>query len=358
VEPTHEPNVPAEVAFDRFFRNELPPEMRGSYKGKQDLDAIADESTRLLLEEIQKSINNVYRAQRYRVVVRRSRPNLHFDYVRAEVVNAIAFEYEGFAFIGVTNPMFDEVGEICTLLVASESVSRIFRSGSLTKYQERQMFTAFFAILLQFVACHELGHHFHGHCAPDERSIVLWEEFADYETDRAGFRNQAKEVDADAFAVHMLLRNCISGASRSKFLELLGHPVNEVSDFPLLSALVTAAGSFFFSRRRTFHRNALSELTHPPPAARMHFVMEEIVSWMKEHLPSASASVDLPLYRELMEAAARALAPKTSDKPWEEQTAFLVSAEGRAYLELLREHRLQVRDEMCSKRWELQPGTD
>jgi len=343
--------VPAEVVFDRYFRNELSAEEREVYKGKQDLDTLPDESTRLLLVDIQQSINNVYQAQKNRTAGGQS-PNLHFDYVLADLANAIAFQHDGFAFVGVTMPMLDKVGGDCALLVAAVSVIGIFTTGDPTKHERRQLSTALFAILLQFVACHELGHHFHEHCATKEGSTVLWEEFAGYESDRAGVLNQTKELDADGFAVHMLLRNPVTGPSRSKFLELLGQ-AGDANDSPLLAALILAVGSFFFFDQRECGAEGVGQLTHPPAAVRVHFVMEELVGWLNEHRPSSSTSITLVRYQDLMGAVAKALSPKTSGKAWHDQTAFMLSEAGQEYLRRLSEADSQLRDDMRAKRWEL-----
>jgi hypothetical protein len=344
--------VPPEIIFDRYIRNKRIPR----YQGKANLLLIEDPATRDLLEETQRTINDVYAAQRGSTLAPGTPPTLHFDYVDSGVVNAIAFQDEGCAFVGLTLPLFDEVGQTCQLLVTSDLVSAIFRQEKPTEHQRHQLFTAFFASQLQFIACHELGHHVHGHCSDCERSPLIWEEFAEGGSASGGLVDQAGELDADGYAVHMMLHNFVAGPPRPKLLELLGRRMDDTEDIALLELLILAAGSFFFRRQQEFERDKVADLTHPPAAARMHFVMEEFASWLDIHRPSTAHLINRTRFAALMGAAASALSTITAGVPWQEQTEFLLSQLGRDYLARVAEARSKLRDVMSNRRWKTNPG--
>src|SRR5690242_14842530 len=97
--------VPPEVVFDRYFRSKLTSDEREEYRGKVDLDAIQNESTRLVLHDVQDSINNAYAAQRFRIAGQDLLHGVHFDYAQSSVTNALAFEDEAYAFVGFTVPI-------------------------------------------------------------------------------------------------------------------------------------------------------------------------------------------------------------------------------------------------------------
>jgi len=221
--------VPPEVIFDRYIRNKIP-----HYQGKANLVLIEDRVTRDLLDDTQRTIKEVYAAQGGSIFVRGTRPALHFDYVNSSVVNAIAFQDEGCAFVGLTLALFNEVGQTCQLLVTSGLVTSIFRLETPTDHERHQLFTAFFAAQLQFIACHELGHHVHGHCSDDEQTMPIREEFSEDWRISGGLTDQARELDADGYAVHMILHNFVAGSPRLKLLELLGHQTDDTEDIALL----------------------------------------------------------------------------------------------------------------------------
>lgn len=344
---------PPEVVFDRHFRNKISLEEQKVYQRKVDLDLIEHEPTRLLLHDVQIAINKAYAAQRFRIASQEYLRGIHFDYIQSPIPNAIAFQDEGIAFVGFTIPMLDSIGAVCKLLADAPQIAGLFRPGEVTAHERNQLFTALFGLQQQFVACHELGHHFHGHTCGEAASAAPWQEFAD-NSGQGNLRKQAGERDADGFAAHMMLRNCIAGVPRGKFLELLGQPERSPDDL-LLSALIIAAGSFFFFRERPFDAESIEELTHPLAAARVHFIVEEIAAWLEEHRPASAAFVTLERFHALMKAVAEALRPQTSGEQWDIQTDFLLSPRGREYLEAVAYHRAVLRDDMADLRWELAP---
>src|SRR5882724_5883891 len=104
--------VPPEVVFSRFFSQEFPycPPVRPEdpdpreYKGKHDLRGLPP-----LLQEQLCDIQELYiealRNEKQGVMGHVQHPPFHVDYVDSTVLNALAFQYEGYSFIGITVPL-------------------------------------------------------------------------------------------------------------------------------------------------------------------------------------------------------------------------------------------------------------
>ena len=186
---------------------------------------------------------------------------------------------------------------------------------------------------LFFVVAHEYTHHIHGHIP---RSASRRLELDEYGPEAGiGMERQTWEVDADGFAVYLGLNNLIAGEDRPKAIAALGigaGPV-ELQDRVLLATFVTALGAHFLSRSpRVVDASTAYTLTHPPPAARMQFVMEHARLWSDQNRPDLWAWMTPSEFQTLMRAAANALWGSDGDTGWSAQVAFLTSDVGRKYV--------------------------
>src|ERR1039458_4580197 len=109
-------SLPPEVVFHRFFQSLTNPMDRRDYRGKQDLDRLPDD-LRHPLAETQVGLNTSFARSRDAVTALGRPLEVHFDYVDSGVENAIAFEYSGYQFIGVTIRMIELMLELCENLV-------------------------------------------------------------------------------------------------------------------------------------------------------------------------------------------------------------------------------------------------
>jgi hypothetical protein len=345
--------VPAEIVFDRYFRNKATYEERKSYFARMDLDQLPQEAA-AMLATVQSAINSAYAQQGMRVLARGQHPKLHFDFIQASATNAVAFEDEGYAFVGFTMPLVDEIRADCEALAESPNVADVLETPFGDRLQQAKVFTVFFATMLQVIACHELGHHFHGHCFDRTGNVLFRREFDTPAAEASGsqLRNHAMELDADGFAVHMMLRNLIAGLPRPRLLELLEHPSQTEKDDPLLALLTMSLGTFFFARRSALFDPARVEMqTHPPAAVRMHFMMNETLEWLKVHRAGSAGWATLDRYQELMDAVVEAAKSPAAQSGWAAQTAYLTSDAGRKYLDALQSNREGLRTEMNDRRW-------
>jgi hypothetical protein len=86
------------------------------------------------------------------------------DYIASSMVNAFAFYFEGWYFIGITDGMLELFAKSCTALWRLEPLAE---SLGIDPAREKRDSVFQFVLLLelQYISNHELGHMFHGHCA-------------------------------------------------------------------------------------------------------------------------------------------------------------------------------------------------
>ncbi len=254
----------------------------------------------------------------------------HFDYVESRVENALAFEYGGYQFIGITIPLIELILERCRNLTRSVGIANLLRLVAGRAEQERVR-GGLFMTQLVFVAAHEFGHYVWGHAAPDETG--LWNEVA--ADGRAGsLEDQARECLADAYAVYLTLDFLIDGEQRIQILELLGQastPEGE-ADEALLSAFLVSVSAFFFARSSAaLDKSCIYSATHPPAAARMNGIIQTAKTWCSKRRPALDAWTTLERLEKIIAAAADVVGWEN----WRGQVTFLASPDGKEYYERL-----------------------
>jgi hypothetical protein len=112
-----------------------------------------------------------------------------------------------------------------------------------------------------------------------------------------------------------------------------------VQDEILLSSFVMAVGAFLYVQPpmsadpcKVYNR------THPLQAARMRWVMNNVINWCKQNdRPALAAYMTLNRFQTLMLVVATAISGMNGGGDWREQTAFLKSEDGSKYLKQLTE---------------------
>jgi len=325
--------IPPEVLFHRFFQEDRNrPSDRANYRGKQDLETL-EAPVRTLLSGIQQSLNGALQAERTDISEHRAHPPFHFDYFESPVPNALAFQYSGYSFIGVTMELVHELWDCCIRLSTSGLVTNTLGHGVDGVHYE-PLHVVLFQTQLKFVVVHEYTHHVHGHLLQAAEDSI----FAAEILGGAGCEErQALELDADGYAVFYVLEDLLNGDGRLRAVRLLGlnaekQPVQEEA---LLSCFIIAVGAFFFIRAPIPRASHVKTLTHPPPAARMRFVMQNVVRWYGHNRPGSDVPVSSERFIELMNAAGGATYGMNQQSDWATQTAFLQTSEGTKYLRTL-----------------------
>jgi len=325
-------STPPEVLFHRFFQIELSGlEDRQTYKGKQDLDLLQP-TVRSLLVVIQNSLNEALLNEKRNVPEHVDHPPFHFDYIDSNIPNAVAFRYEGYSFIGITMALINKLWDTCVRLSRSEAIATLMRI-CLTPEEYEAIHVVFFRTQLNFVVSHEYTHHVHGHVTP----LGSVPEFCDEilaGSETGSLKRQAREVDADGYATYLVLAHLFDSEWRSHAVKLLNceRESGSVQDEVLISAFVVVVGAFFFVRPPVALDNAtVFDLTHPPQAARMNFVMENVMGWCKQNRPNMSEFMTKDRFNMLMSAAADATWGMNGGRSWGDQIAFLQSHDGSQY---------------------------
>lgn len=335
VEISDSDHIPHEVLLDRYIRNELR-RLRGfeSYLGKQNLLALEEAFGSLLLN-IQGTLNEGLRGLPVPNVNTSdgiTQVPFHIDYVDAGIANAHAFQREGCAFIVLTMPLVEMMWRACERLSRSAAIVQLL-SGEVTKTRLEAVYGTLFATQLSYLVAHEYTHHLHRHTSQNEAGLGLWNE--DFESSsNGGLDRQAEEIDADAYAAYIVLMHLIIGERRAKALDVLGNQnMTEIAaDERLLASFVVAVGAFFCSRSLSkLDATSVYQLTHPPQALRMSYVMDAAKSWSRQNKPSLETRITPDWYQSLMRIVAQAIWESAGEQEWDEQITFLLSADGVEY---------------------------
>jgi hypothetical protein len=335
-------SLPPEVLFHRYFQSR-PRLIRDGYLGKADLDHLRPQTLPVsLLESLQEMLNEALRQENTAIAEHVDHDPFHFDYVESAEPNALAFCSDGYSFIGVTIPLLEQLWRACVRLsesadvVSALAVPAKTEQGDLATAAQRIQ-VALFRLQLFFVVLHEYTHVVHGHVTRQTleegfpREVLIDE--------RGSLERQAREADADCYAVYYVLASVIGGAEeRAHLLDMLGLSENppDEQDQLLLRAFILAVGAFLFIRPpQALTVAGAYQLTHPPQAARMNLVMKAVTSWCAQNRIALVAWITLERFQASMRAIAAATWGMNGGQDWSEQTRFLQSEPGRVYFRKL-----------------------
>jgi hypothetical protein len=329
-------SIPPEVAFHRFFRSkELSATDREDYKGKKDLDQLQP-AFRSLLAGIQEALNEALRNEKQNVPEHVDHLPFHFDFVDSRIPNALAFRFDGFSFIGITMPLVYMLWDACSRLSRSDAVLAALGIPLAPEVCD-PIHALLLGTQLGFVVVHEYTHHVHGHLARSRSDTVFPNEILGAR-DSSNLERQAQEVDADGYAVYHVMADLIDGNRRHQALSLLGleEQKDSMQDEVLFSSFVVAVGAFLFTRPpSTVDSAGIYQLTHPPQAARMNFILHFAISWCRQNRPRLEAHMTRERFQSLMTAVATTTWGMNGGADWSAQTVFLQSDDGSRYISKL-----------------------
>jgi hypothetical protein len=298
--------TPPEVLLDRFLRSDLRRAAdREMYRGKKDLERL-EPGLGSLLTSVQTTFNKAL-SQRGNTFARGRASNFHFDYVDATRSNAMAFELEGYAFIVVTMPFIEELWQTCDQVSRSVQVMGHLKQVA-TDQQRAAVLAQLFATQLSFVVAHEFAHHDRGHLPHQDSSTDLWNEIPTGGT-AGSLEQQAQEVDADGWAVYLVLSNLLIGEWREgarTLLELRAATDDTLDEILLSSFVLAVANVLFIFPQKFFDERELYKLVHPPAVARLDRIMANVQTWCEQNRPSLRDRMTLGRFQELMRAAREA----------------------------------------------------
>src|SRR5260370_34410902 len=135
------------------------------------------------------------------------------DYIASSEVNSFALRFEDWYFIGITEGMLELFAKSCADLWRLNPLGDLL-GVELTNDKRDLIFQFVLLLELQYISNHELGHMFHGHCA-DLSAGRYRAEFSVQSllAESLGMEGQAMELEADGYAVNLLLKNLLQSPS-------------------------------------------------------------------------------------------------------------------------------------------------
>jgi hypothetical protein len=308
------------------------------------------------LEETRDQINRVYAQNSPGIQNPHGATQVHLDFVTSEKLNAIAFVYEDRPFIAITTALLRRLGEIASQMWRLNLVAPML--GIVLDQDTRNRFAGTLLVVqLQVLASHELGHHFHGHCASDADNEIAEFAFEDVAAINSAIvpnrlRDQAMEVEADGYATHHMLQNFFSGGIGGNLHRILVSGKG-VEDFTLTYFLLATGSLLYLWGSRSFSAEDVYMYRHPPALSRLNVVMTDLGGWLSLNHPHLQDWATIERFQAVMTAVAAAAEGKIDQAPWEAQGTFLRSVDGQRYTDNLYAVRATLRAEMQPYQWHL-----
>lgn len=327
--------TPPEVVFDRAFRR-FRQEDRQRYRGKADLDRLPDDPVQpKLFYELQATLNTAL-ASEAAIPEHVDHDPFHFDYVDSNEPNALAFCCDGFSFIGVTVPLMYSLWDSASRVARSHEMTalldiRLSEEQRSAMTVEERTAVAVFRLELLFIVMHEWTHVVHGHVRnPDATTFaneILGREDGNIEM-------QAREADADGYAVYHMLHNLLEGQERAHITNVLAMAdlKDDVQDQLLLSCFIIATAAFFFTCEPQYVTpDAVYRFEHPPQALRMNLMLKNMKTWSAQNKAALHDWLTAQAAKRLVDLAERATWGMNGGHDWSDQVRFLQTAEGNTY---------------------------
>jgi hypothetical protein len=348
-----QPKTEQELQFHLYLKS-LPIQERKIYDGRLDLADFAIPELAQAFEDARGLINAAWAANAPRILAPDGAIALHLDYIGSSVVNAITFGYGGTYFVGLTGAMLEHFARASSSLWRSDEVGELL-DLELTNETEDPLFQALLLTQLQFISSHEVGHLFHGHLP---RNAFRTEFRNGIRKCTAGsMKDQAREVDADAYAVHLLLSNALlSDAGELIRARLKSRLAKE--DCILTLVTLSIGSLFYFLDPWDFEPDRVRYCDHPFALARMNVVMREITNWCKLNLAEYIDWASLPRFQQVMTTVANAGGSEENFNIWLSQGDYLRGQSGAEYTRDLYKFQDELRSEMDPLRWSIEgePG--
>jgi len=338
-----------EQSFGRYFGT-LPASdpLRGAHI--LDLHAAHTEEVRSLAKaftDIKAEINERFVTNALDIVATTGVVQVHMGYIASSEVNAFAFQFEDWYFIGLTEGMLELFARSCS------DLWRLNPLGDLLGVDNRDLIFQFVLLLeLQYISNHELGHMFHGHCA-DLSAGRYRAEFSVQSllAESVGMEGQAKELEADGYAVNLLLKNLLQSPSGS-FMHQRVQSNMPVRGFVLTLFVLSVAAVLYCLESMTFNPSAVRRATHSDGLVRMNMLMGEILGWCTDNVGWPNA-ISLADFQRIMSLVVTSASNPAQERIWTEQGAYLQTDAGKAYLGDIYKRRINLRNKMEPHRWRL-----
>jgi hypothetical protein len=340
-----------ELQFHLYLRNlPIPNREHGGhhvFDGRLDLANFAIPELAQAFEYARGLINAAWAANTPRILAPDGSIALHLDYINSSAVNAITFGYEGTYFVGITGAMLERFVATSSSLWRLDEVRELLGLEAANEIED-PLFQALLLTQLQFISSHEVGHLFHGH---QQRNAFRTEFRNGIASDTAGsMKDQAREVEADAYAIHLLLSNALLSDTGAMIRARLESRL--AKEDCILTLVTLAIGSLFYALEPlAFESGRVRYGDHPFALARMNVVMREITNWCNLNLPEYINWATLPRFQRVMAPVVNAGGSEERFKMWLRQGDYLRGQSGADYTSDLYRFQDELRSEMDPLRW-------
>lgn len=342
-----------EQSFDRYFamRHKDDP-LRSAHI--LDLNAAHSSEVRDLATafvDIKAGINNRFETNALGIVAPEGPVRIHMDYIASSMVNAFAFYFEGWYFIGITDGMLELFVKSCTALCRLEPLAELL--GIDWALEKRNSVFQFVLLLeLQYISNHELGHMFHGHCAGLREGRYRAEfDVVTLIANSIGMEGQARELEADGYAINLLLKNLLQG-DIGPFMHRRVQSTKSVREFVVTLFLLSLAVTLYHLKPSTFAAAKVRGDEHSDGLIRMNILLGEILGWCADNIEWKDA-ISRDDFQRIMELIVTAVSNPMQEQIWRDQGVYLITDEGREYLKDIYKRRTNLRLQMEPHRWRL-----
>jgi hypothetical protein len=343
--------TPPEVILDRWVKIQSRRQPKfADYMGKLDLNKVEPSSLRSFLSFLQGSMTSALTLENTNASGGTPHPPFHFDYleVKGGIRNALAFQYEGFSFIAVTLPLVQLLWDNSTQLTESATVRHLLKIDLETTRLEA-LRALLFQFQLTFLVSHEYTHHVHQHCSGEE-SEEIWTEYFQEKT-IGGLDSQAQELDADGYALYLVLANFVGGGARESALAQLGRqdvPGIEADELLLTCFFVALTGFFCALWPEDIKIASIYNVGHPPAPVRIEYAIRVAQMWCAQNQSLPESWFSAERFKSIFDVATQCV---HGGKPeaWDKHVSFLQSAAGKEYDRLLLERFEVIRNQGSSR---------
>jgi hypothetical protein len=263
------------------------------------------------LEQVRVGLNKALALEGQDVPGHVSHTRLELQYGSA-CVPPEAWASTQFGLINVNKGMRCRVWQACERLCNSIGIME-----ALNRSSEIGIMTVLLTLQMAWIVAHEWSHVVRGH--PDAST--------------GGRESHAVEVDADGYATFHLIHLLVKGPLRTLTSVTLDCGPNQTSeDATLYTAFVIAIGGLLFSFRPSHNTADIYSTSHPPLAARMHWVMWNSTDWCQRNKPELEQTMPLERWQAIMHLAASSVWGLNGGVDWDEQVRFLRSTVGQQYV--------------------------
>jgi hypothetical protein len=348
-----------DIEFHRFLsRDNLTKEEYERHPAKLDLDKI-DPNLAQHLTAIKKLINEMFARNSEKIET----PNgvtLHLDYIAKPLPplirfpNAISFTFKGFFFVGITYDLVELMNAVCGSLAQSPATAAFLGIKADTPAQRDILLACLFLVQIQFAIDHEVGHHFHGHTDRRESGLFFSEYLCSAMIDAGDhMEEQAREVEADGYAVHMMAKSLYQPETGASLIARLGPTILSADEFLVRFLLLCIASYLVLRPQNAFNPGNVRKPRHPFGTMRLNVVMTDFLGWASQFKRELMPFITQATLNNVQVAIQGAQAVSQSYSNWTLEGQFLRTTEGETYRADLYRFRENLRKQMEGRAWGL-----